>query len=143
MRDFAADKNVIEITDGISGDVHEIHVRKPTSKEIALFQAKLFERKGKKIINRAHATRLEFGSEIITGFKPGTLGINGVAISPVASDAGYREDWKDLLVQNAPDIVAAVAQQVFEGTGAARNTNGLEFVSEDEDGEGTSPLSGK
>ena len=144
MRDFAADKNVIEITDGISGDVHEIHVRKPTSKEIASFQARLFERKGKKIINKAHATRLEFGAEIITGFKPGTLGINGVAISHVASDPGYREDWKDLLVQNAPDIVAAVAQQVFEGTGAARNANGLEFVSEDEeDGEGTNPLSGK
>lgn len=138
MRDFAAEKNVIEVTDGISGDVHEIHFRKPTSKEIASFQAKLFERKGKKIINRAHATRLEFGTEIITGFKPGTLGINGVAISPVASDPGYRADWKDLLAENAPDIVAAVAQQVFEGTGVAKSANDIEFVTEGED---TSPLS--
>lgn len=139
MRDFASDKNVIEITDGISNDVHEIYFRKPTSKEIASFQARLFERKGKKVINRAHATRLCFGAEIITGFKPGTLGINGVAISPVASDPGYKADWKDLLVQNAPDIVAAVAQQVFEGTGVAKGAADIEFVSEDEEGENPLP----
>lgn len=138
MRDLSAEKNIIEIADGLSGDVHEFYYRKPTAQEIATHQAGLFERKGKKVTNRVHSTRISSGLKIITGFKPGTIGINGVAISPVPGETGYREDWKTLIGGHASDIVAAVAQQVFEGTGVNRGMD--DFVIETEEGDAPGPL---
>lgn len=138
MRDFAAEKNAIDIADGRSGDIHEMYYRNPTAKEMAVYQAAMFERKGKKVVNKVYSTRIKFGEAILTGFKPGTFGINGVAISAVETDPGYRADWKKLLVDNSPDVVAAVAQQVFEGTGVNKGTDDIEFVTEGDD---TSPLS--
>lgn len=138
MRDLTAPKNTIEIQDGSSGDVHEMYYRRPTAVEMAGYQAALFERKGKKVINRVYQTRIDFGAKILTGFKPGTFGFDGQAISAEKADKGYREDWQRILRELAPDVVAAVAQQVFEGTGVARGADDIEFVTEGDD---TSPLS--
>ena len=138
MRDLSSARNIIEITDGLSGDVHEFYYRRPTAQEMAAYQAGLFERKGKKVINRVYQTRIESGLKILTGFKPGTIGIDGVAISAVAGEQGYREDWKNLLGEHAPDIIAAVAQQIFEGTGVSRGLD--DFVIEADD---SSPLAQK
>lgn len=119
MRDLTA-KNTIEINDGISGDVHEIYYRTPTNEERAAYLAGAVQRKGKKILNRVFENRLKFGAKIITGFKKGTIGKDGKAFSCDENDEDYREDWMDLLVSEAGDIVAAVGASVFEMTGAAQ-----------------------
>lgn len=126
MRDFGAEKNVIEIRDGISGDVHEIYYRPPTNQELAAYQNGLFERSGKKLRNKIFDTRLKFGARIITGFKKGTLGMDGDAFASDAADPDYRSDWKDLLLKHAPDIVSTVAVAAFEGTGVNREAVEIE-----------------
>lgn len=117
MRDFAAEKNVAQIRDGISGDVHEIYFRLPTNEERAAYQNGLFQRSGRKLLTRVLENRIKFGGRIIVGFKKGTIGINGQPFSSEPEDPAYREDWKNLLIQSAPDIVSAVAVTAFEGTG--------------------------
>lgn len=134
MRDLSADKNILVIKDGISGDEHEIYYRRPTAKEIAEHQARMFERKGKKVVNKVHATRIESGMKIITGFKPGTLGYQGQAFSPYPGDKEYREDWQRLMRELAPDIVSAVAQQVFEGTGVSHGDVEIVYEADGEPG---------
>jgi hypothetical protein len=131
MRELNVQENTIEIQDGISGDVHAIRCRKPTMHEMAAYQAGLFERKGKKMINRIYQTRVEFGKKIITGFVKGTLGVDGQAFASDPADPQYREDWLDILCTMAPEIVAAVAMQAYEGTGLARLD--LDMVPESED----------
>lgn len=120
MRDFAAERNTLEIHDGMSGDVHEIHYRMPTNEERAAYQNGAFERRGQKIRSRIFENRLKFGARIITGFRKGTLGIDGNAFSSDPDDPDFRQDWKDLLVRYAGDVVASVGAGIFEGTGAAR-----------------------
>ena len=120
MRDFAAERNILEIQDGITGDVHEIHYRMPTNEERAAYQNGVFERRGQKIKSRIFENRLKFGARIITGFAGRTLGIDGRAMSADPGNPDYRQDWKDLLVRHAGDIVASVAASVFEATGTAR-----------------------
>ncbi len=120
MRDLTAQKNIVEIQDGISGDVHEIHYRMPTVEEIASYQNGLFERRGRKLKNRIFESRLKFGGRIITGFRKGTLGCDGKAFASDAGDPDFRADWKEQLLVNAPDVVAAVAMVAFEGTGVSR-----------------------
>ncbi len=120
MRDLTAHRNVVEIQDGISGDVHEIYYRIPTVEEIASYQNSSFERRGRKFRNRIFENRLKFGGRIITGFKKGTLGCDGRAFASEPDDPDYREDWKEQLTANAPDVVSAVAVVAFESTGVSR-----------------------
>ncbi len=120
MRDFAAERNILDIQDGITGDVHEIYYRMPTNEERAAYQNGVFERRGQKLKSRVFENRLKFGSRIISGFTKGTLGIDGKLFSSDPSDPEYRQDWKDLLTRYAGDIVASVAASVFEATGASR-----------------------
>lgn len=123
MRDFAAERNVLEILDGISGDVHEVYYRMPTNEERAAYQNGVFERRGRTLRSRLFENRLKFGARIITGFAKGTIGIDGKLISPDPNDPDFRQDWKDLLVRHAGDVVASVAASVFESTGAAREAD--------------------
>ncbi len=120
MRDFSAEKNVIEIQDGISGDVHEVSFRTPTNEERAAFQAGLFKRKGSKLVGSIFESRMKYGARIITGFRKGTLGMDGRPFASEPGDPDYREDWLALIVEHAPDIVQAVAMAAFEGTGISR-----------------------
>ncbi|MHC1727955.1 MAG: hypothetical protein AB9866_18460 [Syntrophobacteraceae bacterium] len=120
MRDFAAERNTLEIHDGTSGDVHEIHYRMPSNEERAAYQNGAFERRGQKIRSRIFENRLKFGARIITGFRKGTLGIDGKAFSADSDDPDFRQDWKDLLMRHAGDVVACVGACIFESTGSAR-----------------------
>ncbi len=120
MRDFASERNVLDIQDGITGDVHQIFYRMPTNEERAAYQNGAFERRGQKIRSRIFQNRLKYGSRIITGFSKGSLGIEGKPFSSDSDDADFRQDWKELLVRHAGDIVASVAAAVFEATGAAQ-----------------------
>lgn len=126
MRDLAAEKNVVEINDGATGDVHEIFYRMPTNEERAAYQNGAFALRGRKLQARIFENRIKFGARVITGFKKGTLGIDGKPFASDANDPEFREDWKDLLVKNAGDIVTSVAALVFEGTGRQAGDMDLE-----------------
>jgi len=65
---------------------------------------------------RAIQTRIKFGAKLLVGFSKGTFGLNGKAIASDPQDPDYYPDWKELLVKEAPDIVADVARDAFEGT---------------------------
>ncbi len=123
MRDFTVERNVLEIQDGISGDVHEIYYRMPTNEERATYQNGAFERRGRKLRARIFENRMKFGARIITGFRKGSLGAGGKPFSCEPDDPDFRQDWKDLMIEHAGDIVASVATCVFESTGAAREAD--------------------
>ncbi len=123
MRDFAAERNVLEIRDGTSGDLHEIYYRMPTNEERAAYQNGAFERHGQKLRPRIFENRLKFGVRIITGFKKGTLGVGGKTFSSEPDDPDFRQDWKDLLLRHAGDVVASVSVAVFESTGPVREAD--------------------
>lgn len=135
MRELKSTKNTIEIRDELAGVVHEFHYRMPTTKERMQYQAGLLERKGNKIINHSYARQIKFGLAILTGIKPGTLAVDGVALSSNPGDEGYREDWKDILSDGCPELVAVMARTVFEGAGVVAPRPELEFAMADEHGE--------
>jgi hypothetical protein len=115
MRDLKA-KNVLEIADGISGDIHELHYRTPTNQERAAYRASKYKREGNTVYLMAQEANVEFALAIVEGFKAGTFGIDGEPFSSEPGSVGYREDWKELLAENAPDVLAVLGMQVFEGT---------------------------
>ena len=131
MRDVATKHNVLEVQDGMSGDIHEMFYRPPTNKERAAYQAALFKRQGKKVIDRSFETRLRFGKRICTGFTKGTFAADGKPFASDANDADCRKDWKVLIGKGAPEVLTAMAFQVFEGTG--KSAGEMEFETVDLD----------
>ena len=134
MRDLMADKNIIEIKDDVAGVIHEFYYRMPTTKERVQYRAGLFERKGNKIINRVFEQQVKFGAKVVTGFRKGSLAIQGKPISSDQSDPDYREDWKELLMKGCPELLAVVGKTAFEGAEAVHGISGLEVtVGEEEE----------
>lgn len=137
MRDLNATYNLLEVIDPISGDVHKIRYRTPTNAERIAYAGAMMVRDGKKIKLRVNAFDLnvEYGASVMTGFETGTFCFDGRMVSSDPPEDGYRDDWKDLLVENCPEIVAAVGQTVFAGARVrkAGENNGSEIMIELED----------
>lgn len=115
MRDINAPRNIAEIVDATSGDVHEIYYRMPSNSERVRYANSRIRRKGNKVQIRSDGfvLDLEFGEPLVTGFKKGTLGFDGEVFSSEPSDPEYRKDWKKLLVKHCPELVVAVARVAF------------------------------
>ncbi|MEW5722891.1 MAG: hypothetical protein AB1896_07270 [Thermodesulfobacteriota bacterium] len=135
--------NTIGIFDGISGETITFYYRTPTTQERVKYQARSLQVKGKKVktvgLNQAE-TRQHFGAEIITGVKKGDIlyqDESGQDIPLTAETPG----WKEKLIAFAPELVEAVALQVFEGTYAVEAESDLAEDNEDEAGEEAPPRS--
>lgn len=116
MRELkSSDKNVLEIFDARSNTDMELYYRTPTTREEALYQAKLVKKKGRKVVIAQHKTRVEFGLRMITGFKEGNFGEDGEPFSADPESPNYREDWKECLERGASDILAILGSTIFEG----------------------------
>jgi hypothetical protein len=135
MRELRSTTNTIEIRDELAGVVHELKYRMPTTKERMQYQAGLLERRGNKILNHAYTQQIKFGAIILEGFKPGTFAVDGKPLSAVKGDAGYRENWKEIIMEGCPELVAVMARTVFEGAGVVAPKSELEFAIADDDGE--------
>ncbi len=131
MRDLTAEKNIIEVYDGISGDVHELYFRPPSTDERAKYLIACVERSGSRVLSRRQDALVSFGAAILTGFKKGTFCIDGKVFSSDPLDGEYREDWRELLVTHSGEICAEIGYQVFEKT-VARG-RGATLVLEDDD----------
>lgn len=115
MRDLNAQRNVAEITDPVSGDVHEIYFRPPTNSERIKYQAAFIKRSGRKVKVRVDGfmVHIQHGIQLITGFKKGTFGFDGKVFAADPDDADFRDDWREILEKHCPEIVAAVARCAF------------------------------
>jgi len=134
MRDLSAEQNVIEIQDPVSGDVHEFHYRLPTNQERIELQNRIIQRKGNKVLVRKDLFSLytEHGALVLTGFKPGTLAVDGKAISADPQSPDYYENWKDLLLETAPDMLAVIGRAVFSGAQIAGGDEAFEIAEDDQ-----------
>lgn len=129
MRELTPQRSVIEIKDELGGSIHEFEHRAPTTSERVAYRAGLWRREENKVINCTETQRVKFGLAVLTGFKKGTLCVGGKPISCAAEDPDYCENWKDVLAQGAPELVAEIGRIVFDGAQAIRVPDGLGAMS--------------
>lgn len=95
------------------------HGSADASERIA-YRASLWKREGDTLKSCVTETRQEWGEKKITGFKEGDFRFKeGETLREISSDpesANYEPNWKALLRKYAPDILEAVAEQIFETT---------------------------
>lgn len=116
--DFDAEVHSMEITDGLSGDIHKFFYELPGNKMRLAYSAAMIKRRGRKLDKEAVlAARIKFGAAILTGFEKGTFKIGGALISSDPNDKDFYPEWKKLLTTKRSDLVSAIGFQVFEGSG--------------------------
>lgn len=113
-RIFGEERHAVAIQDPVSGSVITLHYRRPTSEERVAYQLSAYRMEGGERRFCLGETRLKFGLKILLGFEAGDFLIreNGQL---VPLDPGRHEDWQEQVIKHAPDLVAYLAQQVFEG----------------------------
>ena len=108
------ERHALAVQDPVSGSVVTLYYRRPSSEERVAYQLSAYRLEGGQRRFCLGETRLKFGLEILTGFGAGDflLQENG---EQVPLDPERHPDWKSRLAEDAPDLVAYLAQQVFEG----------------------------
>jgi hypothetical protein len=113
-RILGEERQVLAVADPVSGSVVTLYYRRPTSEERVAYQLSAYRLEGGERRFCLGETRLKFGLEILSGFAPGDFLIQEDG-SPTPLDPEQHPDWKARLAEHAPDLVAYLAQQVFEG----------------------------
>jgi hypothetical protein len=113
-RILGEERHVLAIQDPVSGSVISLYYRRPTSEERVAYQLSAYQIEGGERRFCLGETRLKFGLKILVGFKAGNFLIqeNG---EPIPLDPDRHGDWQEQVAKHAPDLVAYLAQQVFEG----------------------------
>ncbi|MFA7174570.1 MAG: hypothetical protein WC340_14390 [Kiritimatiellia bacterium] len=111
-------KNSLKVEDNISGTTVTMFYALPTNKQRLAYQGASVERKGNRIINKTAEARQKYGLEILTGIKAGDLEVpDGDEWVPLITDAGYAgydPDWKDVVLNQASDLIELLAAHVFD-----------------------------
>jgi hypothetical protein len=113
-RILGEERQVLAVSDPVSGSVVTLYYRPPTSEERVAYQLSAYRLEGGQRRFCLGETRVKFGLEILTGFEAGDFLLREDS-GPVPLDPERHPDWKARLAEFAPDLVAYLAQQVFEG----------------------------
>ena len=119
-----SDRNRLVMEDSRIGVDIELFYRNPKPLEETSYRARLTEASETGIAR----ARLNFGLNILTGFREGDFKSNGKPISCRKGSPNYCKDWKGLLRETAADLVRVFACAIFENSrvipGAEKGTAG-------------------
>lgn len=106
----------VTFRDNISNSEITLQYRLPTTAERVAYGNSAIIRRGKVTINNLGATRLKYGAAIITGFQEGAFATEKGVLSPDPQSPHYDPDWKNKVMQFAPEIIQVLAMRVFENS---------------------------
>lgn len=117
-----SDKNEFTIVDSFGNELTVFH-RMPDITERVRFSNELYKITNKNITKYPEAYA-KFGFMIISGIKDGDfIDANDKPISSDPNSKDYREDWKELIENYAPEIGMFLGQKIFESTKIKTNGN--------------------
>jgi hypothetical protein len=113
-RVLGEERQALRVQDPVSGSVITLYYRRPTSEERVAYQLSAYRFEGGERRFCLGETRLKFGLEILTGFAEGDFQIKEDD-QVVPLDPARHPDWRERLATHAPDLLAYLGQQIFEG----------------------------
>jgi hypothetical protein len=127
-RDLAKIQKV-KIFDSVTGEEIELSYTLPSPVKKVEYAQRLYDAtQDKNVLRIFPETRVEYGKEILAGIPDNYFSIEGKVISSDPASENYREDYKELIAKEAPDILASLAEAVFEAEEQARRRRFAESV---------------
>lgn len=113
--------NELSLYDHISGSDIVLTYRMPTTQEREGYANASVKRTRKGMKFQVVQARQEFGLKILAGIREGDFEVEDGkgGWTPLSSDPespNYREDWKAVVGELAPDLVQALAGHVFDAS---------------------------
>lgn len=98
------------------GNLCTLRLRKPNTEERISYRASQMERDDDDILLRIFETRVYGAARLLTGINADAFTVDGEPLSSTPGHAGYREDWKQRLMDGAPELLEAIGYRLFEAT---------------------------
>lgn len=118
MRILSTEPNKLDLVDRLSGSKLTVYYRMPETEERLGYENESLKREGGKVIQQLGPVRRKYGLAIITGIGEDCFGtIKDGKPVPISSDPEsefYDKGWKELLEQQASDVVQTLGSWVFE-----------------------------
>jgi len=125
------ESNSITLHDPVGQADVVFYYRDLTSKDRIRHLTAKFGRTGDgKLVNRHYSACIESATEVLTGIRTGDFNYGDGPLSSTQGEDGYREDWKELLVEMAGDLLFLVGNDLFEPRIAPQLLQGVEIVGE-------------
>ena len=110
--------NILKIWDNISNSELEVQYRSPTTEERTAFSNESIQRKRNKLLFRTAQARHKFGLKILAGIREGDFIIKkdgkDVPFASNPKSTNYDQNWKEIMMRHASDIIQLLAAHVFE-----------------------------
>ncbi|MFA6290231.1 MAG: hypothetical protein WC637_00540 [Victivallales bacterium] len=105
----------VTFQDNIAGGNITLEYTLPSAEDRIKYSNSMISRKGRKVEAVYGETRMKYGEKILSGIKDGDfLKNDGTKLSSNPESPAYNADWKKMIVDFAPDVIAMLAMHVFE-----------------------------
>ena len=113
-------ENTLWMEDDLSGSRIGLNYRMPAPAEIISYRNGNTRREGNRLVQCIGENRLKHGKKILTGVADGSFEkMASGAWVPVSSDPkskDYDPAWKDIVCDQAPDLIETLCVKVFDGS---------------------------
>jgi hypothetical protein len=108
-------QNELVLRDNLSGTDIVLYYTMPTNKQRLAYQNASVVRKNGQVENHTTEARQKYGLEILAGFREGDFeNSEGKPISSDPKSENYEAGWKEMVADQASDLVELLAAQVFD-----------------------------
>lgn len=134
MRELkTANDNVMTITDPLDGSEVQFFYRTPETPDRVKYMVNRYRRSGQVMVDCTRSAAIAAATDVLTGIRPGDFCFAGQPLSSTPGEAGYREDWKELLVAVAGDLLFLLGFDLFVGRISAADIEHIPLRGEHEE----------
>jgi len=127
MRKLTQSLNKMVISDPVSNSNIELFYRIPKASELVAYRKGAYKIDGKSGVKENPEFKIEMGLSVIEGIGENSFADeNGNAISSDRNKPNFCENWKELVKENASDIVMVFVTNIFEGAKVQGDSDFLE-----------------
>ncbi len=144
-----SEHNELILRDSVSGSDIVFYYRTPETPDRVKYQAGRFRRDGARMVMRFRSAAIEAAASVLVGIRDGdfTCGRDDEGLPiPISSNPDslhYREDWKDLILQMAGDLLFIMGHELFEGQVDKTFLKSVQFVDENQEDAAEQPADGE
>lgn len=114
---FELNPNKKLVTINVWGEEVNVYTKRPTPSMVRRYNSAIIGKKGLRF-KKLFSIRTQFGLELIDGFPPGEMALNGKIL-----EEDSEGQWKGVVKQECPQIIEALARHLLDNSRVEEGDN--------------------